>query len=105
MSVVEMKQLLEVAMLQLCHDYLIQDEEEFSRCINYITNDKVISEKFLRAMYSIGADEDNDELRVDLAYKTMEYYFSVVSRQRTNLKVNEKRMLKSIDELAEIIDE
>lgn len=102
---VKMKQLLEVALLQLCHDYLIQDEEEFSRCINYITNDKVISEKFLRAMYSIGADEDDDELRVDLAYKTMEYYFSVVSRQRTNVKVNEKRMLKSIDELAEILDE
>lgn len=94
----KMQQLIEVALMQLCHDYLVQNEEEFNRCVDYITKDKAISSKFLRAMYSVGADDNNDELRVQIAYERLDYYFSVVARQR-NMVGGKRKVVKITDEM------
>ena len=94
----KMQQLIEVALMQLCHDYLIQNEEEFNRCIEYIIKNKEISSDFLRAMYSIGVDDNNDELRVQIAYKKLDYWFSVVARQR-NIIDGERQIIKITDDM------
>lgn len=107
----KMKRLLEVALMQLSHDYLIQDENEFSHCIELITKEKAISSKFMRALYSVGADDDNDELRVQIAYNKLEHYFSVVARQRNivdgkrkHIKINDDMVLSSINKLNDVLD-
>lgn len=106
----KMKQLLEVALMQLSHDYLIQDEEEFGNCIDLITKAEEISPKFLRAMYSVGVENDNDELRVQTAYNKLDYYFSVVARKRNTvdgkrvpININDDMVLTSVNKLNEVL--
>lgn len=83
----KMQQLINVALMQLCQDYLIQDEDEFERTLEHIKNDAAITPKLLRAMYTIGVDDDNDELRVELAYEKLWWYFDVTARQRPNVSL------------------
>lgn len=99
----KMYQLIRVALLWLSHDYMIQNEEEFNKCINAITNEGVIDSSFIRAMYSIGKDGDNDLLRVQIAYEKLEYFFGAVIRQRKTvcLLKNQKLLLDCINELGE----
>lgn len=85
----KMQQLINVALMQLCQDYLIQDEDEFERTLEHIKNDAAITPKLLRAMYTIGVDDDNDELRVELAYEKLWWYFDVTARQRQNVSLTD----------------
>lgn len=52
-------------------------------------------------MYSIGCDDDNDFLRVQIAYEKLAYYFYAVIRQRKTicLKNNQEKVLDAINEL------
>jgi len=102
----KMYQLIKVALLWLSRDYMIQNEEEFSKCINAITSEGAIDTTFIRAMYSIGKDGDDDLLRVQIAYEKLEYYFGAVIRQRKTvcLMKNQQLLLDSINELSKYID-
>lgn len=101
----KMYQLIKVALLWLSRDYMIQNEDEFNKCINVITSEGAIDSKFIRAMYSIGKDDNNDLLRVQIAYEKLEYYFGAVIRQRKTvcLMKNQQLLLDSINELGELI--
>jgi hypothetical protein len=77
-----MYELIKVALIQLSHDYMIQSEEEFQKCIDYTVSEKAIDTNLIRGMYSIGCDDNNDLARVELAYIRLEYYFGAVIRQR-----------------------
>lgn len=85
----KMQQLINVALMQLSHDYLIQDEDEFERTLNHIKNYPAITPEFLRAMYTIGVDDDDDELRVELAYEKLWWFFDVTARQRPNVSLTD----------------
>lgn len=87
----KMMLLVKIAMLQLAEDYILQDEDEFSRCTSIIKNKKLLSPQFLRAMYTIGSDNNDDETRVRLAYTQLEYAYNVVARQR-NEKLRKFRL-------------
>jgi hypothetical protein len=43
-------------------------------------------------MYTIGEDEDNDELRVELAYEKLWWYFDVTARQRPTICVSDDKV-------------
>lgn len=101
----KMYQLIKVALIQLSHDYMIQSDEEFQKCIDAISSEKAIDTNLIRVMYSIGCDDDNDFLRVRVAYEKLEYYFNAVIRQRKTmqLKGNQGKVLNAIDELGKQI--
>lgn len=101
----KMYQLIKVALIQLSHDYMIQSDEEFQKCINAISSDKAIDTNLIKVMYSIGRDDDNDFLRVQIAYEKLKYYFGAIIRQRKtiHLKDNQSKILEAIDKLGELI--
>ncbi len=100
-----MYQLIKVALLWLSHDYMIQNKDEFNKCVNAITHEGAIDTTFIRAMYSIGKEDDDDMLRVQIAYEKLEYYFGAVIRQRKTVRLmrNQQLLLDCINELGEDI--
>ena len=101
----QMYHLINVAFVLLSNDYLIQTEDEFNTAIKCIIADKAIDTNLLRAMYSIGKENGNDWIRVELAYRKLEYYFYLVVRGRKKVKLldNYKVVLGCIDELGDDI--
>ena len=99
----QMCELVKVALVRLSHDYMIQSEEEFQRCIQAITVDQVIDTALLRVMYSIGEEDNNDWLRVQIAYERLAYYFGAIIRQRktVHLKNKDKAVVQAISRLGE----
>lgn len=97
----KMYQLIQVALIRLSHDYMIQSDEEFQRCLDYIHSEKALDMRFIRLMYSIGCDTDNDLLRVQVAYERLDYYFYSVVRNRKTVLLgrNQQRVLDAIDAL------
>lgn len=97
----KMYQLIKVALLRLSHDYMIQTEEEFQKCIDFISYEKAIDTNLLRIMYSIGKDMNDDFLRVQVAYERLAYYFGAVIRQRKTvlLKKNQQLVLAAVNNL------
>lgn len=93
--------LIQVALIRLSHDYMIQSDEEFQHCMDYIRSEKAIDTNFIRLMYSIAHDTDDDLLRVQVAYERLEYYFSAVVRNRKTVLLKEKqqRVLNAINAL------
>ena len=100
-----MYELIKIALIQLSHDYMIQTEDEFQRCMDAICQDKIIDTNLIKVMYSIGADDNNDFLRVQVAYEKFEYYFYSIIRQRkvVCLKGNQEKVLNAIDDLGKQI--
>ena len=98
-----MYQLIKIALIRLSHDYMIQSDEEFQRCIDYISSEKAIDTNLIRIMYSIGCDDDNDFLRVQVAYERLEYYFNAIVRQRktVRLKNHQQMLLNAINDLSQ----
>lgn len=101
----KMYQLIKVALLWLSHDHMIQNKDEFNKCVNAITHEGAIDTTFIRAMYSIGKEDDDDMLRVQIAYEKLEYYFGAVIRQRKTVRLmrNQQLLLDCINELGEDI--
>lgn len=98
----KMYKLIKVALIRLSHDYMIQSEEEFQRCMDCISYEKALNMNLIRIMYSIGKDDDNDFLRVQVAYEWLDYYFNVIARQRktVHLKDNQQMVLDAINKLS-----
>lgn len=98
-----MYELIKIALIQLSHDYMIQTEDEFQRCMDAICQDKIIDTNLIKVMYSIGADDNNDFLRVQVAYEKFEYYFFSIIRQREDIKLRKEQkqeeVLNAIDDL------
>lgn len=97
----KMYQLIQVALIRLSHDYMIQSDEEFQRCLDYIHSEKALDMQFLRLMYSIGCDTDDDLLRVQVAYERLDYYFFSIVRERKTipLKKGQQNILDAINAL------
>ena len=97
----KMYQLIQVALIRLSHDYMIQSDEEFQRCLNYIHSEKALDMGFIRLMYSIGCDTDDDFLRVQVAYERLDYYFFSIARTTNTvlLEENQQRVLGAINDL------
>lgn len=91
-----MQELIRVALVELSSEYMIQTEDEFRNCIKAITTEKAIDTSLLRLMYSIGANDNNDELRVEIAKEKLEYYFQAIIKNRKTflLTQGEQRMLE-----------
>ena len=100
-----MYELIKIALIQLSNDYLVQTDDEFQKCIDAISQDKAIDTTLIKVMYSIGADDDNDFLRVQVAYEKLQYYFYSIIRQRKKvcLKKHQEKVLNAIDDLGEQI--
>lgn len=94
---VKMQKIIKVAMIELSNDYLLQSQTEFDDCIRAIQADSAINTDLLRIMYSAGKGEnnegDNDLLRARIAYRSLEYYFDVVVRNRKTLRIKDKQSL------------
>lgn len=94
---VKMQKIIKVAMIELSNDYLIQSQTEFDDCIRAIRDDGAINTNLLRIMYSAGKgennDSDNDLLRAKIAYKSLEYYFDAVIRNRKTVHIKDKQSL------------
>ena len=103
----KMYQLIKVALIRLSHDYMIQTEDEFKRVMNAIANEGAISAPFIRAMYSAGVMDNDDFLRVQIAYERLQYYFGAVLRQRKTVRLlsHQQMLLDSIDSIGEQIKE
>lgn len=94
---VKMQKIIKVAMIELSNDYLIQSQTEFDDCIRAIRADGAINTNLLRIMYSAGKgdnnDSDDDLLRARIAYKSLEYYFDAVIRNRKTVHIKDKQSL------------
>lgn len=104
----KMQKIIKVAMIELSNDYLIQSEDEFNDCVLAIQGDGAINTDFLKSLYSVGKETDDDFLRAKFAYKYLEYYFSAVIRRRKTLKLRDPKsqqlIMKYVEELGRDID-
>lgn len=82
-----MQELIKIAMIELSNEYCIQSQEEFQNVVRIISNEQIITSTLLRAMYSAGADNDDDMIRVELAKQVLEYPFNIGIRQRPKIKM------------------
>ena len=93
--------IIQVALLQLSHDYMIQSEEEFEHCIQAIANEQVIEPSLF---YKLQKCKDDFE-RVNVAMDAFDYYFSVIIRDRKKVALlgNQQLVLSAINELENYI--
>jgi len=98
---VHMHELLKIALLELSNDFLIQNQVEFEAVIRNISIDRVIDTDVLRAMYAIGAPNNDDRIRVEYVKLILHYQFDVVARQRRTFKMmsNQNVIAESIDSI------
>ena len=93
--------ILQVALLQLSHDYMIQSEEEFEHCIQAIANERVIEPSLFRKLQKCKDDFE----RVAVAMDAFDYYFSVIIRDRRKVALlgNQQYILDSVNKLENYI--
>lgn len=93
--------ILQVALLQLSHDYMIQSEEEFEHCIQAIANERVIEPSLFRKLQKCKDDFE----RVAVAMEAFDYYFSVIIRDRRKVALlgNQQYILDSVNKLENYI--
>lgn len=95
-----MRELVKIALLELSNEYSIQSQIEFDEVIRQISLDRAIDMNLLRAMYSVGAETNDDEARVNIAKLALCYYFYTVARNRKAIKMpTEKNILETIDSI------
>lgn len=96
-----MQELIKIALLELANEYSIQSQSEFDAVIRNIQIDKAIDTDLIRAMYSIGHENNNDAIRVDFAKVALCYHFDVIARQRkqVNLIGNEEIIIDAINDI------
>lgn len=95
-----MRELIKIALLELSNDYSIQSQVEFDEAIRIISIDRVIDMNLLRVMYSVGAETNDDEARVNIAKLALGYYFFTVARNRKAIKMpTEKTILETINSI------
>jgi hypothetical protein len=94
-----MQELVKIALLELANEHLIHSQSEFDEVVRMIIADKVIDTNFLRAMYAVGKENQDDTVRVDLAKLVLDYYFGVQDRCRRTVKLKgqEHLLLESIN--------
>lgn len=93
--------IIQVALLQLSHDYMIQSEDEFEHCIRAIANERVIEPSFFRKLQKCKDDFE----RVAVAMDAFEYYFSVIIRDRKKVVLfgNQQYILDSVNKIEDYI--
>lgn len=96
-----MQELIKVALVELSNEHSIRSDEEFNEVIRQIQEDGAIDTNLLRAMYTAGAEDNDDVVRVDMAKIALDYYFGVVDRRRPTIKIleNEKLILDNINSI------
>ena len=93
-----MHELIKIALLELSNEYSIQSQVEFDEVIRQISLDRAIDTNLLRAMYSVGAENNDDEARVNIAKLALCYYFDTVARNRKTIKMpTEETLLETIN--------
>lgn len=93
-----MHELIKIALLELSNDYSIQSQAEFDEVIRQISIDKTIDMNLLRVMYSVGTENNDDEVRVNIAKLTLGYYFDTVARNRKTVKMpSEETIFETIN--------
>ncbi len=93
-----MHELIKIALLELSNEYSIQSQVEFDEVIRQISIDRAIDTNLLRVMYSVGADNNDDEARVNIAKLALGYYFDTVARNRKAIKMpTEETLLETIN--------
>lgn len=96
-----MHELIKIALLELSNEYSIQSQVEFDEVIRQISLDRTIDTNLLRVMYSVGADANDDEARVNIAKLTLSYYFDTVARNRKTIKMpSEETILDNIESIS-----
>ena len=104
-----MQKIVKAAIVELSNDYLLQTEEEFDFCMNMIKVEGAINIDLFKCMYSAGQmdDGEDDFLRANIAYRTLEYYFGATVRNRKTLRLcnNQSTINKYVDSLALDIEE
>ena len=95
-----MHELIKIALLELSNEYSIQSQAEFDEVIRQISLDRAIDTNLLRAMYSVGAENNDDEVRVNIAKLALGYYFDTVARNRKTIKMpSEEDLLETIESI------
>ena len=96
-----MQELIKIAFLELANEFCMQSQTEFESAVRNIQIDKVIDTNLLRAMYTVGHNNNDDIARVEFAKLAFQYQFGIVARQRptVHLLENEKFILDSINDI------
>ena len=91
-----MLKLVLLAKIKLANDYLLQTEEERDYCEKNLIYYNVINPEFLIEMYSIGKKACDDLIRIQMAYRRMEYYFRKTVRRREQVHYPEDTYIENI---------
>lgn len=95
-----MRELIKIALLELSNEYSIQTQVEFGEVMRQISVDRAIDTNLLRVMYSVGAENNDDEARVNIAKFALGYYFYTVARNRKTVKMpHEDSVLEAINDI------
>lgn len=74
---------VQIALLQLSHEYMLQNEDEFEHCMRAINSEQAINQDLFYKLNKCPNDFD----RVAIAMKELDYYFSVIVRERKKVQL------------------
>lgn len=95
-----MRELIKIALLELSNEYSIQTQVEFGEVMRQISVDRAIDTNLFRVMYSVGAENNDDEARVNIAKFALGYYFYTVARNRKTVKMpHEDSILEALNDI------
>ena len=91
----KMMELVKVAVIRLSNDYMIQSNKELSRVWDIIRERKLLSTDLLKLMYTIGSDDNDDIILVNVAYGRLNYAFNILARQRQIYHISDEVIINS----------